>query len=171
MRRIRTVVRLILPALILVLSTAAVSAPTLWLSIEELATQATYIVEGRILDVRGEWNSDRTQIFSIVRFAVANNMKNEFPLPEVTMKVLGGEIPAEQIGMALPELPRFVAGDNMILFLGANPQTPFPVIGQTQGAIHLVADPATGAPMAVSQEGIAIPKADFVARVQQAVQK
>lgn len=156
---------------LLLFSSVLPAAPNLWLTVDELSDQATYIVEGRVLDVRSEWNNDRTQIYTYVKFAVAQSLKERFPLPEITFRLLGGEILEEEIGMYIPELPVFRAQDEMLLFLDSNPQSFFPFIGHTQGVYYYTTDPATSQEVAINQEDVTLLRTELITRVREAVQR
>jgi hypothetical protein len=145
------------------------SAQLIPMSVEDLTREATYVIEGQVLSVNSSWNADRTQIYTYVSIAVSRSIKQDFPLPILEMRLLGGEIPGEDIGMEVYELPKFVPATNVVLFLGQNPQSLTPVISGTQGAFVVTADPATGQLAAIPQEGQVVPKSEFDRRIQQAL--
>jgi hypothetical protein len=116
------------------------------LSFEELVTDSSAVVYGRIAGVRGQWTSDRQGIDSLVTVETLEYFKGALG-DAVTVRVPGGQV--GPIVHVLPGAPTFATGDRVVLFLKAvGPSIPI-VTGTTQGVFRVARDSRTGAPMVV----------------------
>jgi hypothetical protein len=107
----------------------------------ELVSTAPVIVHGRVADVRAEWVDGRRSVETFVTVAVAEYLKGNLG-ESVTFRVPGGQI--GRYRTVFVGAPEFQEGDEVVLFLKhSGPSYPY-IIGLSQGAFRVVADPRTG---------------------------
>lgn len=107
----------------------------------ELVTIAPVIVHGRVVDVRSEWVDGRRSVETFVTVEAAEYFKGNLG-ERVTLRVPGGQL--GRYRTVFIGAPEFQDGDEVVLFLkSAGAAYPY-VIGLSQGAFRVVADPRSG---------------------------
>jgi len=127
---------------LLVCSSVALRA-TVILPIEfgELVTLAPVIVHGRVVDVRTEWVDGRRSVETFVTVQADEYLKGNLG-ETLTLRVPGGQM--GRYRTVFVGAPEFRDGDEVVLFLKhAGPSYAY-IIGLSQGAFRVVADPRTG---------------------------
>jgi hypothetical protein len=117
------------------------AAVLIHLTFEEMTEQSSAIVLGRCVEVRSEWNADRSNIITHNVFEVRQYYKGNLG-QRITITELGGQVGewvAEYSGV-----PRFQVGEEAVLFVWTGPQGRHQVIGLTQGKFRVGRDGATG---------------------------
>jgi hypothetical protein len=108
----------------------------------DIARAASAIVRGTVVDVRSDWADSRRRVETIVTVRVSESLKGEMR-GLVSVKVPGGVLGRYRsitIGA-----PSFRPGEEVVLFLGAEPPAlPF-LIGLGQGVFRVQRDLRTGA--------------------------
>ena len=108
----------------------------------DIARAASAIVRGTVVDVRSEWADNRRRVETIVTVRVSESLKGEMG-GLVRVKVPGGVLGRYRsitIGA-----PSFRLGEEVVLFLGAEPPALPYVIGLGQGVFRVQRDVRTGA--------------------------
>ncbi|MDS4039766.1 MAG: hypothetical protein RKP20_01135 [Candidatus Competibacter sp.] len=155
--------------LALMLAALAVSAPPARalvqeLSVEDMAQQASWILEGRVDEMYSAASADGSQIYTFITFQVINSQLKGSSLPNpLVLRVLGGQVGSD--AMLIPEGPTFELGARMVLFIGPNPQSPFPIVGLGQGAFILTFDSALGEDRADNGEGLSLRRSELIQRI------
>ena len=112
------------------------------LSFEQLVSESSAVVYGRVSDVRSQWTEDRRFIESVVSIEVIKGMKG------AAGETLAFTVPGGQVGRYLnviPGAPTFATGDLAVFFLTAHgPRLPV-TTGLTQGIYRVQRDAASGA--------------------------
>jgi hypothetical protein len=124
---------------ILVLAVASGATTLTRLSFNELARQATAIVRVRCLHAESVWKDG--EIWTRSEFAVVETNKGTTP------RILDVEMPGGSIGhlhARVEEVPRFVSGEELYLFLWATGGS-YRVLGWSQGTFRIRKDRRTGA--------------------------
>jgi len=65
------------------------------MSLDQLEAGADAIVAGKVLSIQGEWNTDRTSIYTLVVVSVEEWVKGDNGLQEVVIILQGGEVGGE----------------------------------------------------------------------------
>jgi hypothetical protein len=135
--------RSILVCLALTVLVASVDATTVVpLSFEQLVSESSAVVYGRVSDVRSQWTADRRFIESVVSIEVIKGMKG------AAAETIAFTVPGGQVGRYLnviPGAPVFATGDLAVFFLTAHgPRLPV-TTGLTQGIYRVQRDGASGA--------------------------
>lgn len=100
----------------------------------EMVTASTFIVHGRVADVRSEPTFDRRAIVTQVTVDVAQPLKGR-PGESITFRVPGGQV--GRYRRVIVGAPEFDRGDEVILFLTSRgPSIPY-VFGLSQGAYRV----------------------------------
>lgn len=137
---------------------ARVAQATVEMPVEfgEMVRGSQLVVHGRVVDVQSRQTGDRRSIDTVVTVAVASSLKGQ-PGAEVTFRLPGGEV--GRYRRVIVGVPRFAAGDEVVVFLrGAAPSLPT-IFGLNQGLFRVartrdgqpvvapapLAAPATGA--------------------------
>lgn len=152
----------------MLLLAAPSSATTLLrLTVEEMSVQAEMIVVGEVTEVQSQWNAARTMIYTYVTVDVAQCIAGACG-DTVKIKQRGGSV--GQWSLPIPGMPKFVAGQKVLLFLEKDPEG-VPgyayVLGMCQGMFVITKDAKEGKDVAVQQGGAALADvgADGVIRV------
>ncbi|MBI4616136.1 MAG: hypothetical protein HY720_21140 [Planctomycetes bacterium] len=88
--------------------------------LEELVAWAERIVVGRVAGSECRWNDDRTAVFTFYQIDVDQTLKGETD-STIEVRVVGGEIPEENVALSVSHQPRFDPGDEGIFFLDDEP--------------------------------------------------
>lgn len=111
------------------------------MSDQDIVRGARIILEGKVTKVSSQWNAARTRIYTFVDISVSKVLKGSIQGQTITLRVLGGAV--GNIGMVVVDSPTYAVGQEIILLLGPNPQSSFPVVGFNQGKFTIEVDPAT----------------------------
>jgi hypothetical protein len=137
-------------ALLLVCSARATTVipPTF----EEMADRAELVFAGKALASRAEWRTVGTNrvIFTLVEFETEEVLKGN-ARKSVTLKFLGGTI--GDATLKITGVPRFNAGDRVILFVEKNGVQFSPVVGVFHGKFGLRKDEKSGRDMVLMHDG------------------
>ena len=120
---------------------SAGASTVLKLSDQDLVNQASLIVECNVTSMSGAWNPTHDQIFTLIDLQILNVIKGTAG-PTLQLRVLGGEV--DSVGMSVVGAPTFAVGEHDILYIVANPQSMFPIVGFNQGKFTLETIPTTG---------------------------
>lgn len=133
---------------------ATVLAPA---SLSELAAGAGVVLRGRVAALTPQWRDDRRGIETVVTVEAEEYLKGSLG-PEVTFTVPGGQMgPYRSIMIGAP---RFVEGEQVILFLAGNAPALPHLVGFSQG-VYRVRPDAAGVQRVIP--GVAEPVADGTA--------
>ena len=112
------------------------------LSFEQLVSESSAVVYGRVSNVQSQWSADRRFIESIVSIEVIKGMKGG------AGDTMSFTVPGGQVGNYLnviPGAPTFTQGDLAVFFLTAHgPRLPV-TTGLTQGIYRVQRDGSSGA--------------------------
>ncbi len=110
-------------------------------SVKELTQASTAILVGKCDKVESFWDESRTRIFTQVKSRADESLKGN-PGSEVVITVPGG-----RVGNTLYEvsdMPVFVKGEEVLVFLWRHPTGKNLVTGALQGKLTVVEDKKTG---------------------------
>jgi hypothetical protein len=128
--------RLVIPLAFVLGLAAAPAFATVYLPADfaEMVTRSTFVVHGRVVDVRSDTSSDRGAIVTYVTVDVANRLKGA-PGESLTFLVPGGQVGRyERVVVGAPQFDR---GDEVVLFLTTRgPSIPY-VFGLSQGVYRV----------------------------------
>lgn len=136
------------------------------LTIERMATEAHWIVEGTVIDVRSDWNETRTTIYTTVVLNVERVHKGTYGDGVMTLRTLGGVV--DDIGLSVEGGLVFQPDERVVLFLGQNLNAFFPTIGQSQGVFHVVTD-ENGNEVVRNGRGATLRKSTLEQRIRRAI--
>jgi hypothetical protein len=128
---------------------AVVSAMT-YVSVDfpTLVGKARAIAIGRVTSVQPRWREGRRGIETVLTFDVERYLKGDLG-ETVTLAVPGGQM--GRFRTVMPGAPVFVEGEELVLFLAAEPSTPAHVLGLGQGVFRIMTDQVTGARLVVPE--------------------
>lgn len=110
-------------------------------SLDELVGLSTSVVLGQCTQKQSFWNEGRTKIFTEVTVRVDELVKGESPAETVIT------IPGGRVGNTIYEvsdMPVFVEGEEVLVFLWQHPSGKELVTGAAQGVFSVVKDEVTG---------------------------
>ena len=140
-----------LAAFTLMLAAAPADATTLGrMKLEELAAAAHAIVQARCLESESRWEGG--EIWTISRFEVLDAVKGALP-QLITVRLLGGRV--GHVISTVEGVPRFLPGEETILFLEQTRSGEFSVTSWAQGTFRIERDPRTGR-QSVTQDSSAL---------------
>ena len=153
MKRFRTAFfgfRMLTPVLLLFLFTLTGWTTTvIKMDLPALVQESDSVVQGRVEEVYARWDVQLKTIFTYASVRVDDPLKGE-PHQSVLIRQLGGK--AGAMNMSIAGMPRFVRGEEVIVFLKSNPEGTYHVVGLGQGKYEIVNDFAA---MNVSGVGLA----------------
>lgn len=103
-------------------------------TIEDLTYEADSILIGKVEEMKSQWNSEKTLIYTYVTVSVTEYVKRipEMEEPkQITVKILGGEV--GDMGLKVSDTPEFAEGEKVFLFLNIERLPIFRVAGLFQG--------------------------------------
>jgi hypothetical protein len=107
----------------------------------DIARSATAIVRGTVVDVRSEWADGRRRVETVVTLEVSEAFKGDLR-GLLSVKVPGGVM--GRYRSVTVGAPSFHQGEEVVLFLGAEPPALPYVIGLGQGVFRVQRDLRTG---------------------------
>jgi hypothetical protein len=134
------------------------------LSLEQLTREADIIVRGRIQKVSSEKSPDRSQIITLIEVRVTEQWKGP-QASIVTLSQPGGSVGGTS--QAVPGLPHFSPGEELILFLEKVSGNRFLTVGGKQGKFVVKIDPLSKDEFVEDVTGKSQPVRDFLANVKQ----
>ena len=130
-------------ALLIALLVASVDATTVVpLSFEQLVSESSSVVYGRVSEVRSQWTADRRFIESVVSIDVIKGIKGGAG-DSISFTVPGGQV--GRYLNVIPGAPTFMAGDLAVFFLTAHGARLPVTTGLTQGIYRVRQDASSGA--------------------------
>jgi hypothetical protein len=107
------------------------------MDLAQLVKQSDAIVQGSVEDVTVQWDAAKHLAFTYVTVSVADPMKGE-RRRTITIRQLGGKIGALNVNVA--GMPKFVKGEEVIVFLKTQADSTFQVVGLNQGKYAISSD-------------------------------
>ncbi len=105
------------------------------MSLADLTSKASTILQGKVSKVKSHWDKDQTMIYTSVSISVGSYLKGETEAREVTIEVPGGTV--GDITLWVSDTPIFEEGQEVILFLR---EEYFQIVGWFQGKFTVVDD-------------------------------
>lgn len=130
---------------------------------EQLVGLSMLIVEGRVAEMRSEWNPNHTQIHTVVTLDVSRTFKGSANSQKLIVFMLGGRV--GDIVQTLVDAPTFVVDEDVILFFEKDPSNPIAITGFNQGKMTVLTD--AGGRRVVAERGI--PHDEFVDSIERLV--
>ncbi|MFZ5494030.1 MAG: hypothetical protein ACOZE5_01670 [Verrucomicrobiota bacterium] len=157
----RWLAALALPALLPWAQATTVIAP----DFDELANSADYVVRATVKSMTSEWrpnpdNPKHPYIGTRVELEVHEVIKGNPPSPLV-LDLVGGRIGDEEL--TISGAPKFVVGQENILFVRGNGRQIVPLVGMTHGQYLVRRDQATGKAFVMRSNGRYLYSTDEVA--------
>jgi hypothetical protein len=107
------------------------------LDLTQLTNQADLIFRGKVLAIESRWDEQRSKIWTFVTFSVDEVIKGSYEEKEITLKLPGGAIEAEDIRLRVDGVPEFIVGEEVLLFCSNDPKRINPIIGWHQGRFKI----------------------------------
>jgi hypothetical protein len=104
------------------------------LDLDDLTNKTSNVITGKVLSKKSSWSRQRTKIYTHVTISVKDQIKGFIKEKKIVVRHLGGEIPEEDIGMKVSEMPEFRVDQEVLLFV--KPDTTglsYEVVGGCQG--------------------------------------
>jgi len=108
------------------------------MSVERMARVAHVIVRARCISNRANW--DAGEIWTSTSFEILETWKGT-PPEHITVRLLGGTV--GQLTSTVSGVPRFLPGEEVVLFLESTPQGDFSIVSWQQGTFRIRRDPRT----------------------------
>jgi hypothetical protein len=126
-------------ALLLTIGGAAKATTLVRMSVAQMSHAAQAIVRARCLENSTSWDSG--EIWTFTSFEVQELWQGSAP-PRITVRLLGGR--AGNLTSSVSGVPRFRAGEEVVLFLERTPRGDFSVVSWEQGTFRIRRAAATG---------------------------
>ena len=85
------------------------------LSLEDLTTNAEWIVIGTVENMESRWNDSQDYIYTYLTLSVDEYLKNPMDETELTIQIPGGVV--DDIEQRVSDTPEFQPGEHVVLFL------------------------------------------------------
>jgi len=138
--KLRTFSHLLIPCILLFAWNQAPSQ-VLTMSTKELVDESSAIVVGTCKEKKSFWSEKRDKIFTEVTLRVDQSLKGEVG-PQTVVTIPGGRV--GNTIYEVSDMPMFVDGEEMVLFLWQHPSGKNLVTGATQGKLTIEVDKKTG---------------------------
>jgi excinuclease UvrABC helicase subunit UvrB len=132
--------------------------------IEDLTKRADVVVVGRVSDLRSEWSSDRSRIFTKATVQVEQLIKGDNPQNSVMISTLGGEV--DGVGEVYSHTARFKVDEQVVVFAAADKEGQLRVVSGDEGKLTVTKDELTGLQLVADREPLGV----FTARLRRVVQ-
>jgi len=108
-------------------------------TLKELATKSNAIVMARVEDQSSRQDAGNKEIYTYITVSVLESVKGAKGEKTITIRQLGGSV--GNLISAVPGMPSFKAGEEVVLFLSAKDRAGYPwVMGLQQGKYSIVTD-------------------------------
>ena len=114
------------------------------MNLRQLTAHADLIFQGRVMAVDARWDEGRTTIWTYVTFSVNEVIKGNFTEQEITLRLPGGAIEAEDIRLKVDGVPQFREGEENLIFCNNDPENGHPIVGWHQGRFSIGYDKNLG---------------------------
>ncbi len=121
---------------------AAALDPTL-ATAYRLAPYAEAIVRGTCRSARSRWDAARRLIVTDAEIAVAETLRGPTRRSLVVTEP-GGALPERNLGMLVPDGPRFAPGEELLLFVARDARGDMRIVGGAAGRLDVTHDRVTG---------------------------
>jgi hypothetical protein len=144
--------------LLLATSSTAAATTLLRMSLAQMSQTAKLIVRARCVESAAAW--DAGEIWTFTSFDVDEAWKSSAPA-RITVRLLGGRV--GNLTSNVSGIPRFRAGEEVVLFLDPTPRGDFTVVSWEQGTFRIRRDPRSGE-VSVTQDTASFAAFDPVTR-------
>jgi len=134
---IRTLVIVLTGSLCCVIAASSGATVLKQANLTQLTTKADLIFAGKVLAIDSQWDSSHSKIWTHVTFLVNEVIKGSSTQKEVTLKLPGGAIDAENIRMKVDGVPEFKVGEEVLIFCSHDPKRICPIVGWYQGQFKI----------------------------------
>lgn len=132
---------LVLVVLALAVS-AALGAVLLRMDLPEMVEEAQVICLGRVAAIESEWDEHRGVIYSFATIKLQRIIKGDGTGDTLVVRYLGGKV--GDVGMSVPGAPSFRTDEDVLLFLTAEEDGSYSVMGMSQGKYEIELDEDSG---------------------------
>jgi hypothetical protein len=105
------------------------------MTLEDMADRADVIFVGKALGATADWNARRTRIYTYVTFEVEKYLKGGTGGRQMTIRLWGGQVGGMMA--VVPGTPRFVPGEEVLLFCAGSRARVPTVLGLALGKFTL----------------------------------
>ncbi len=119
---------------------------------EEMTDRADLVFIGKVAGSRSEWRSVGTDrvIFTLIEFETQEVLKGNADA-RLTLEFLGGTV--GEVTLDVAEVPKFNAGDRVLLFVEGNGIQFCPVVGVFHGKFRIHKDETSGRDIVLMHDG------------------
>lgn len=122
------------------------------MDLDEIVEKADRIIVGKVTKIDSSWDKKHERIWTSVTFSIIQGIKGE-SAESITIKLLGGVIEKENIGLKVAQMPEFKVGEDGLIFLKDEPDLYCPIVGWFQGRFRIYKDKETGLDKIEDNEG------------------
>jgi hypothetical protein len=119
----------------LILCAGAAATTFAWMSVAKMTHAASVIVRARCVANTTRW--DAGEIWTFTSFEIEDVWKGAAP-PRIQVRLLGGR--SGNLTSQVSGIPRFQAGEEVILFLEMTPRGDYSVVSWMQGTFRILRD-------------------------------
>jgi hypothetical protein len=124
-----------------------------FLPLEEMTEISDLIVVGKVVDVRSGRDEVGARIRTRVTMSVDKALHGSVEGETISFDLPGGFAPDEHLRQVIPGVPKFVVGEEAIIFLSGDSSLFCPVTGWAQGKFSVVSDESTGGRIVLDRYG------------------
>jgi hypothetical protein len=123
------------------------------LQLEEMTQISDQIVLGRVIDVHAGRDKVRGRIRTRVTLDVERVLRGSIEGETISFDLPGGFVSGEPLQQVVPGVPKFVVGEEAIIFLRLDPTLFCPVTGWIQGKFNVITEKGTGRRIVLDEYG------------------
>lgn len=124
-----------------------------FLELEELTNVSETIVQGKVVSVDPEAGAGNSRPSTRITLSVQRMLRGDPDDSEVAFDIPGGYCPRTNLYQAVPGVPAFKVGEEVIVFLLSDPTLFCPVAGWNQGKFQILGDRTTGGKQVLDSYG------------------
>lgn len=110
--------------------------------LKQMSTEAEAIIIGKVVDLKSEWNKDKTQIVTDVTVFVDEYLKGSNRQKTIVVSHLGGEV--DGVGELYSHTPVFNSDEEVLLFIESNSENKMFLLGGEEGKLVIKNNPGDG---------------------------
>jgi hypothetical protein len=128
-------------------------------SFNDLVLEAHMVAIGRVTTVESHPTQDHKYAYTYVTVSNLEVLKGSYREPAITLRLDGGQL-GDGRTLVIDGMPRFRAGEKVVLFVKGNGQYACPFVGWWQGLLRVEADNQSGKEVVKTSGGHPIQKID-----------
>jgi hypothetical protein len=123
------------------------------MELEHLTDFSDVIAQVKVVAVESSWDQSRSGLRTRVALEVQKVLHGPADREKLSIELPGGYLPEENLKQVIPGIPRFVVGEEAVVFLREDADLICPVVGWIQGKFGIVTEPGSNRKVVMDRLG------------------